>query len=57
VNIYKKIILDLNIKLKKVDKITRNDEWWKNEFIYIKYIQNKNLKWWEKEFILNRFNF
>ena len=32
-----------------------NNEWWKKQYIYEKYIDNKNLSWWKKEFLINKF--
>ena len=54
ITILKKKKLNLNVTLKKTLLPIKTD-WWKKQYIYEKYIDNKNLSWWEKEYLINKF--
>ena len=55
INIIKKIKFT-NVNLKNIKINDTDNKWWRKQYIYEKYIDNKNLKWWEKDYICNKFN-
>jgi hypothetical protein len=55
ISIFKRFRIKSIPKLNKIDVNPPNNEWWKKEFLYDKYIKNKNLEWWELEFINNKY--
>ena len=56
ISIFKGFTIDKFPNLNKVTYTKLPSEWWKKEFIYERYIKNKNLDWWKRDFINNKFN-
>tara|TARA_Y100001958_G_scaffold157141_1_gene151470 strand:+ start:615 stop:836 length:222 start_codon:yes stop_codon:yes gene_type:complete len=56
ISIFKGFTIDKIPKLNKVTYIKYPSEWWRKEFIYERYVKNKNLDWWKRDFINNKFN-
>jgi hypothetical protein len=56
ISVFKGFKIETTTKLNKINFIEKTNDWWKKEYLYDKYIKNKNLDWWKVEFINKQFN-
>ena len=56
ISIFKGFSINSFPKLNKVENIKIPSQWWKKQFIYDKYVKDKNLDWWKKDFINKKFD-